>query len=137
MYTEDDYRNKKARVIFCMKGFIKSITYALDGLFSALKTERNLRIHIIAMFIAVALGFYLKLSIIEWGIIILVTGFVLVSELFNTAIERLGDEAANGIEKKLIKKAKDIAAAGVLLSSITALIIGILFLVIPFIQSFR
>ena len=120
-----------------MKGFIKSITYALDGLFSALKTERNLRIHIIAMFIAVALGFYLKLSIMQWGIIILVTGFVLVAELFNTAIERLGDEAANGIEKRLIKKAKDIAAAGVLLSSITALIIGILFLFIPFIQSFR
>jgi diacylglycerol kinase len=49
----------------------------------------------------------------------------------------LGDEAANGIEKRLIKKAKDIAAAGVLLSSITALIIGVLFLVVPFAQSFR
>ena len=67
-----------------MKSFIKSVTYALDGLFSALKTETNLRIHIVAMFIVMALGFYLKLSITEWGIIILVTGFVLVSELFNT-----------------------------------------------------
>ena len=120
-----------------MKGFIKSITYALDGLFSALKTERNLRIHIMVMFIAIALGFYLKLSIMQWGIIILVTGFVLVAELFNTAMERLGDEAANGIQKTLIKKAKDIAAAGVLVSSITALIIGILFLFIAFIRSFR
>jgi len=89
-----------------MKSFIKSVTYALDGLFSALKTETNLRIHIVAMFIAMALGFYLKLSITEWGIIILVTGFVLVSELFNTAMERLGDEAANGMQKKLIKKQK-------------------------------
>ena len=120
-----------------MKGFIKSVTYALDGLFSALKTERNLRIHIVAMFIAIALGFYLKLSIIQWGIIILVTGFVLVAELFNTAMERLGDEAANGMQKKLVKKAKDIAAAGVLVSSITAFTIGILFLFIPFIRSFR
>jgi diacylglycerol kinase len=120
-----------------MKGFIKSVTYALDGLFSALKTERNLRIHIVAVFIAIALGFYVKLSIVEWGIIVLVTGFVLVAELFNTAMERLGDEAANGIQKKLVKKAKDIAAAGVLVSSITALIIGILFLFIPFIRSFR
>jgi len=120
-----------------MKGFIKSVTYALDGLFSALKTERNLRIHIVAMFIAIALGFYLKLSIVQWGIIILVTGFVLVAELFNTAMERLGDEAANGMQKKLVKKAKDIAAAGVLVSSITAFTIGILFLFIPFIRSFR
>ena len=120
-----------------MKRFIKSMTYALEGLFSALKTERNLRIHIVAMFTAMALGFCLNLSITEWCIIILVTGFVLVAELFNTAIERLGDEAANGMEKKLIKKAKDIAAAGVLLSSITAFIIGILLLFIPFIQRFR
>ena len=120
-----------------MKGFITSLSYALDGLFSAVKSERNLRIHIIAVLIAVALGFYLKLSVLGWGIIILVIGFVLVAELFNTAIERLGDEAANGMQKKLIKKAKDIAAAGVLLSAVTAIIIGILFLVIPFIQSFR
>ena len=89
-----------------MKRFLKSVTYAINGLLSALKTERNLRIHIIAMFIAIALGFYLKLSITRWGIIILVTGFVLVAELFNTAMERLGDEAANGIEKRLIKKQK-------------------------------
>ncbi|MDD4876796.1 MAG: diacylglycerol kinase family protein [Dehalococcoidales bacterium] len=118
-----------------MKGFIKSLRYAFHGLSSALKTERNLRIHIIAMFLALVLGFYLKLSITEWGIIILTIGFVLVAELFNTAIERLGDDAANGSQKKLIKQAKDTAAAGVLLSAITATIIGIMFLVIPFIQS--
>jgi len=120
-----------------MKRFLKSVTYAINGLLSALKTERNLRIDIAAMLIAIAFGFYLKLSIITWGLIILVIGFVLVAELFNTAIERLGDEAANGVQKQLIKRAKDIAAAGVLLSALTALILGILFLVIPFIQSFR
>ena len=107
------------------------------NLISALKTERNLRIDIAAMLIAIAFGFYLKLSIIIWGLMILVIGFVIVAELFNTAIERLGDEAANGVQKQLIKRAKDIAAAGVLLSALTALILGILFLVIPFIQSFR
>jgi len=106
-------------------------------LFSALKTERNLRIHFIAVFIALAMGFYLKLSLMEWGVIVLAIGFVLVAELFNTAMERLGDEASNGAQKKLIKKAKDIAAAGVLLSAITALIIGVLFLIIPLVQSFR
>lgn len=78
-----------------MKGFIKSLQYALHGLSSALKTERNLRIHIIAMFLAMVLGFYVKLSIIEWGIMTLAIGFVLVAELFNTAMERLGDDAAN------------------------------------------
>ena len=120
-----------------MKRFLKSVTYAINGLISALKTERNLRIDIAASLVAIAFGFYLKLSIITWGLVILAISFVLVAELFNTAIERLGDEAANGVQKQLIKRAKDIAAAGVLLSALTALILGILFLVIPFIQSFR
>jgi len=121
----------KACSISLMKGFLKSLSYALDGLRSALKTERNLRIHIIAMCLAVALGFYLGLSLTEWGFVIFAIGFVLVAELFNTAMERLGDEAANGKRKQVIKKAKDIAAAAVLLSAVTALIIGILFLIVP------
>jgi len=120
-----------------MKRFLKSVTYAINGLISALKTERNLRIDIAASFIAIAFGFYLKLSIITWGLMMLAIGFVHVAELFNTAIERLGDEAANGVQKQLIKRAKDIAAAGVLLSAMTAFILGILFLIIPFIRSFR
>jgi diacylglycerol kinase len=120
-----------------MKNLIRSLRYALNGLFSALKTERNLRFHIIAMILAVGLGFYLRLSIVHWGIIILVIGFVLVAELFNTAMERLGDDSANGRQKKLIKQAKDTAAAGVLLSAVTALVIGVMFLIVPFIQSLR
>jgi diacylglycerol kinase len=119
-----------------MKSFIKSAGYALNGLRSALKTERNLRIHCGVMILAVALGFYLKLSSLEWGLIIMATGFVLVAELFNTAIERLGDQAANGRQKELIKRAKDIAAGGVLIAAATALVIGVIFLIVPLIGRF-
>ena len=126
----------KACSIPLMKSFVKSLSYALEGLRSALKTERNLRIHIIAMCLAVALGFYLGLSQIEWGFVIFAIGFVLVAELFNTAMERLGDETANGKQKQTIKRAKDTAAAAVLLSAVTALIIGILFLIVPLVQRF-
>ena len=117
-----------------MKGFIKSLSYALGGLFSALKSERNLRIHLIATVLALALGFYIGLSLVEWGFVIFAIGFVIVAELFNTAMERLGDEAANGQQKMNIKRAKDTAAAAVLLSAVTALIIGILFLIVPLVR---
>lgn len=117
-----------------MGRFIKSLSYAFSGLCSALKTERNFKIHVIAMFLAIMLGFYLHLSLMEWGFIIFAIGFVLVSELFNTAVERLGDDASNGQHKQVVKKAKDTAAAAVLLSAITALVIGILLLFIPFIK---
>ena len=117
-----------------MGGLIKSFAYAFNGLRSALKTERNLRIHIVAMCLAVILGLYLGLTTIEWGLIIFAIGFVFFAELINTAIERLGDEAANGQYKKAVKNAKDTAAAAVMLSALIALIIGILVLFIPLVN---
>jgi diacylglycerol kinase len=57
---------------------------------------------------------------------------VLMAELFNTGIERLGDGASNGEQKLVIKKAKDVSAGAVLVSALTALVIGLLYLIIPF-----
>ena len=117
-----------------MKRFFKSLAYALSGIRAAFKSEQSFRIHTIAMVIAVAMGLYLELSLAAWGFVIFAIGFVLTAELFNTAIERLGDEAADGKQKLMIKHAKDASAAAVLVSALTALVIGILFLLIPFIQ---
>ena len=117
-----------------MKRFFKSLAYALSGIRAAFKSEQSFRIHTIALVIAVAMGAYLELSRAAWGFVIFAVGFVLTAELFNTAIERLGDEAANGQQKQVIKKAKDIAAGAVLISALTALVIGILFLLVPLMQ---
>ena len=117
-----------------MKSMIKSFACALRGLFITFKSERNFRFHILAMCLVVALGLYLGLSLLEWGLIIFSIGFVLVSELFNTAVERLGDEAAQGRQNHLVRNSKDIAAAAVFLSAVTALVIGIIILFIPFVE---
>ena len=82
----------------------------------------------------IALGIYLGLSALEWGLVIFAIGFVLVSELFNTAIERLGDKASEGKIDQMIRNAKDISSAAVLLSALAALVIGIIFLFIPLAQ---
>lgn len=117
-----------------MRRFLKSFAYALNGICVTFKSEQNFKIHIVAMIIAIAMGLYLKLSMSAWGLVIFSIGFVLVTELFNTALERLGDETANGKQKQMVKNAKDISAAAVLISALTAFVIGILFLLIPFIQ---
>jgi len=117
-----------------MKAFLKSFAYAFRGIYMALKSERNFKIHIIAMCLAIALAIYLNLSMPEWGLIIFSIGFVLAAELFNTAIERLGDKLAEGERNETVRNVKDIAAAAVLLSALTALAIGILVLIIPFIR---
>jgi diacylglycerol kinase len=117
-----------------VKRFLKSFGYAFYGIRTALKTERNLRIHVVLSLVAIGLGIYLNLTAIEWSLVIFAIGLVISAELFNTAIERLGDETANGQHKKTIKAAKDTAAGGVLISAIAAMVIAIVILIVPFFQ---
>lgn len=117
-----------------MKRFFKCFPYALAGIRLAIKSEQNFRLHLIATCIVIAIGLFVKLSLVSWGLVIFSVGFVLAAELFNAAVERLADEAADGAKKQLIKNAKDLSAAAVLTSALTALVIGILFLLIPLVQ---
>ena len=73
------------------KKLINSFKYAIEGFISSFKTERNMKIHILAKIIVIALGIYFKLSIIEWCLIILAIALVIGAELFNTAIETIVD----------------------------------------------
>lgn len=113
---------------------LKNFGYAFRGIWITFKSERNFKIHTVALCLVIALGVYLNLSALAWGLVIFALGFVLVSELFNTAIERLGDKVADGKMNQMIGNAKDISSAAVLISALTALAIGIIFLFIPLAQ---
>ena len=101
-----------------------SFKYAIEGIESAFKTEQNLKIHFIVMAIVIVLGILLKINYIEWAICFLLFGFVITAELLNTAIEVTVDLAMPQKNDKA-KLAKDIAAGAVLVSSITAILVGI------------
>jgi diacylglycerol kinase (ATP) len=113
---------------------IKSIYYALQGIYFAFGTERSLRLHAIAMCLTVAAGIYVGLTVVEWGLVSFAVGLVITAELFNTAVERLGDEASGGKYNHTVGRAKDIAAAAVLITALTALAIGIPIVIIPLFQ---
>jgi diacylglycerol kinase len=117
-----------------MRKFLRSIGYACNGISTTFKSERNFRIHLFLMLLTIAIGIYINLSVVEWTIITFAIGLVLSAELFNTALEKLGDEIALGKQSLLIKNVKDIAAGAVFISAITALVIGILILFVPFID---
>ncbi|MBL0308940.1 MAG: diacylglycerol kinase family protein [Bacteroidetes bacterium] len=89
----------------------------------ALKEQQNLRIHFVAIILVVITGAYLGLSTAEWSVIILTIGFVIVAELFNTAIEYVVD-LASPQNHPLAKKAKDVSAAAVLTSALIATIVA-------------
>ena len=105
------------------KKLINSFKYAIEGIISSFKTERNMKIHVFAMIIVIALGFFFKLDKVEWCFIIIAIASVISAELFNTAIETVVDIVSPERNPKA-KLAKDIAAGAVLVVAICAAIIG-------------
>lgn len=111
--------------IISKKRLLNSFKYAIEGIKTAYKEEQNLRLHTISAVLVVFLGFFLKLSIIELSICFILIGLVLMAEFFNTAIENMVDMITLD-ENPYAKKAKDIAAAGVLVFAIVSGIIAAL-----------
>lgn len=105
------------------KNVISSFKYAFQGMFSALKTERNLKIHVTIMILVIIAGIVLKISKIEWIICIILFGLVIGGEMLNSAIETVVDIAMPDINSKA-KFAKDAAAGAVLVLAIASAIIG-------------
>ena len=107
------------------KKLINSFKYAIEGFVSSFKTERNMKIHVLAMIIVIIFGFYLKINLIEWCFIALAIALVIGAELFNTAIETIVDMVSPEKNQKA-KLAKDISAAAVLVFAIGALVTGVI-----------
>ena len=118
------------------KKLINSFKYAFAGLISSLKTEQNMRIHILAVILVIIAGFVLKISLIEWCICITLCGMVIFAELMNTAIETTVDIAMPEINEKA-KLAKDISAAAVLILAISSAIVGCIIFVPKIIEILR
>jgi len=102
-----------------------SLSHALNGFAFALRTQGNIRVHIFATIVVVTLGFALGITRLEWAALTFAISIVWVAELFNTALEFLCDIVAPE-KSDLVKNAKDIAAAAVLLAALAAATIGAL-----------
>ena len=102
-----------------------SFKYASEGIITTIKEERNMFIHFLIAIIVVITGIYVRLSLNEWFICLLLFALVFSLELINTAIENTVDLVATKKSKKA-KMAKDAAAGAVLIAAIFASIIGII-----------
>lgn len=114
--------NKKK---FSVKERIKSFVYAFNGLKNFFITQHNAWIHFLAMILVIFAGFIFNINFHEWCLLAIAIGMVFISEIFNTAIEFLTDIISPNYNEKA-GKVKDIAAAGVLVSSLIAIVIGLL-----------
>lgn len=119
-----------------LKQRILSFKYAFRGIRTLFSETPNALIHLIIAILAVVLGFLLRISPTEWLAVIIVIGAVFAMEAANTAVETLSDYACKKEIHPAIKKVKDLAAAGVLLTAIAALIVGMIVFLPKIIQVF-
>jgi len=97
--------------------------YAFRGIVIAFKTQKSFRIHIITAIVIYSLSIVLNISLVEWVFTNAAVLFVLVAELFNTAIEHLCD-FIHYQPNRVIKAIKDISAAAVLIAVLNSIITG-------------
>lgn len=104
--------------------FIAGFGYAFAGLWYALRTQLNIRVHITIAILAIALGIVLRISALEFALIFVAITGVFIAEMFNTVFEICVDLASPEYHP-LAKIAKDVAAGAVLLSAMLAVVIGL------------
>ena len=104
---------------------IDSFKYAFKGLATLFKTQPNAKFHLFATLMVVLAGVSFNITLTEWCLIIFAIIVVISAEAFNTALEFLTDLVSPEYHD-LAGKTKDVAAAGVLVTAIGALLIGII-----------
>lgn len=97
------------------------------GLLHVILTQRNFRIHLVIAILVLTFSGWLQIPRSSWAILVIVIGYVLTAEIFNTAAEILVDLTTTDYHP-LAKQVKDLAASGVLLSAIVAVVTGLLIL---------
>lgn len=108
---------------FSLHARASSFGYAFKGLINLLRYEHNARVHLAATVVVAVAGLLLHLQGWEWIVLCFAMGFVWVTEILNTCIERIMDYLSTEQDPR-IAVIKDLAAAAVLVSAITAVVAG-------------
>ena len=106
-----------------LRGRLRSLKFALKGLWLLLTTEDSIKMQFLLGIISIAIGFYFDISATEWMFQLIVWSMVLVAESANTAVEKMADFVHPNYHKK-IGFIKDIAAGAPAFAAIFALIIA-------------
>lgn len=107
------------------RNLIDSFNYAVSGIIYALKSEKNMKIHFFAAILILFVSLFLDLSRVELLLLFFAISLVIISEMFNTSIEKAIDLITEEYHP-LAKIAKNVAAGAVLVSTINSVVVGYL-----------
>lgn len=109
------------------QGVVRSFEHAYRGLVYAVRTQRNMRFHVVAAALVLVASLLVGVSKLELAVLVLVILLVFVTEMINTALE-FAIDLATGEYHPLAKLSKDVSAGAVLVSSVGAVLVGYLVL---------
>lgn len=112
---------------FRLAARLRSVRFALRGIAVMIRTQHNAWLHAVATVCVVGCGCWLDLGAVEWCCLVLAMASVWTAESLNTAFEFLADVASPEFHP-LVEQSKDVAAGAVLITSLGAVIIGLLIL---------
>ena len=118
---------KVERPLKGQQGVGRSFEHAYRGMISAVRTQRNMRFHVVVAVLVLLASLLVGVSKLELAILVLTILLVFITEMFNTAMEFVVDLVTSEYHP-LAKLAKDISAGAVLVSSVGAVLVGYLVL---------
>ena len=110
---------------FKSQGFNNTFKNARKGFRLVLKSEMNIRVHIVIALLVLLFAYLLDFTAIEYCIALFAIAMVIITEMLNTAIEFALDAIYHNRYSKMVGMAKDISAGAVMFASVIAVIIGL------------
>lgn len=108
------------------QAFLRRLAFALTGIRAAWRTENSFKVQVAAAAVVALVLLWLEPAPLWWAVAALTVGFVLATEIMNTAVEGLADHL-HPEQHPAIKAVKDCAAGAVLCASIAALVVAAAF----------
>ena len=105
--------------------FFGSFRFAFQGITTAFREGRNIRVQAIVALLACIFGFFVRIDSLSWIVLLFCIGTVLSAECVNTALEDLVDLVSPEYHP-LAKSVKDMAAGAVLILSLVSCVVGII-----------
>ncbi len=104
------------------QSIVKAFNAAIEGIIYTFKKERNMKIHYFVAVVTLISSLFLIDSKVEMILLLFTISLVVISEMFNTAIENTVDMITDEFHP-LAKIAKDVAAGGVLIATLNAVVV--------------
>lgn len=121
-----DLRDNNPQKKWKNRDLVASMEFAITGVLTAFKEERNMRKHLVSAILACVAGLVFQISAMEWLFLLLAIFLVISFEIINSAIENVVDLASGYHFSMLAKNAKDMAAGAVLVASGYAVLTGLI-----------